>query len=69
MLLVTSGQFMMGSDAPEAAPHEQPVVSTTLSCFFLARFPVTNAQFELFDPAHSSQAARLGPATIIPWST
>lgn len=53
MMLVTSGQFLMGSEAPEAAPNEQPTAATTLRCFYMSRFPVTNAQFEQFDPAHT----------------
>jgi formylglycine-generating enzyme required for sulfatase activity len=55
MLLVPSGIFRMGSDAPDAAPHEQPSVETTVSCFHIGRFPVTNAQYELFDPAHRAK--------------
>lgn len=57
LMLVTSGVFMMGSDASDAAPHEQPPVQTTISCFYMARFPVTNAQFEKFDPAHRIRRA------------
>ena len=57
MMLVTSGQFGMGSEAPEAAPHEQPVVPTTVRCFYISRFPVTNEQYELFDPAHIQRRA------------
>ena len=33
-------------------PQEQPMTQVSLSCFYLGRFPVTNAQFEKFDPAH-----------------
>jgi formylglycine-generating enzyme required for sulfatase activity len=55
MMLVTSGQFIMGSDAPEAAPNEQPPVPTTVGCFYMSRFPITNAQYELFDPSHVSR--------------
>jgi formylglycine-generating enzyme required for sulfatase activity len=47
----------MGSNAPDAAPHEQPVVSTTISCFYISRFPITNAQYELFDKAHTTRRA------------
>ncbi len=57
MLLVPSGMFMMGSNAREAAPHEQPVVRTTVSCFYMSRFPVTNGQYEKFDPTHRSKRA------------
>jgi formylglycine-generating enzyme required for sulfatase activity len=57
MFLVPTGQFTMGSDRPDAAPNEQPTSVVTLSGFYLARFPVTNAQFERFDPAHRSKRA------------
>jgi formylglycine-generating enzyme required for sulfatase activity len=52
MILVPSGVFMMGSDARDVAPHEQPAVQTTIGCFYMARFPVTNKQYEKFDPRH-----------------
>ena len=42
----------MGSDAADAAPNEQPVTPVTLSRFYLSRHPITNAQYELFDPGH-----------------
>jgi formylglycine-generating enzyme required for sulfatase activity len=57
MLLVSSGQFLQGSDAPEAAAHERPVTPVTLSRFYMARHPVTNAQFEQFDPNHRNKRA------------
>lgn len=55
--LVASGEFMMGSEAPEAAPHEQPSVRTVVGCFHMTRFPITNAQYERFDSAHCSRRA------------
>jgi len=57
MLLVPSGMFFMGSTAKEAAPHEQPLTPITLSGFYLSRFPVTNAQYEKFDPSHKNKRA------------
>jgi len=57
MLLVSSGQFQQGSAEPEAAEHEQPVTPVTMSCFHLARHPVTNAQFEAFDAKHREKRA------------
>jgi formylglycine-generating enzyme required for sulfatase activity len=59
-LLVPSGIFNMGSAAPDAAPNEQPVSRTAVTCYYLARFPVTNAIYELFDPSHRNK--RLGKA-------
>ena len=58
MLLVTSGQFTMGSTGREASPQEQPVTRVTVGCFYMGRFPVTNAQYEAFDAAHR---AKRGP--------
>jgi formylglycine-generating enzyme required for sulfatase activity len=52
MLLVTSGQFEMGSVRGDASPQEQPVTKVTVGCFYMARLPVTNAQYEAFDPTH-----------------
>jgi len=52
MLLVTSGQFAMGSAARDAQQNEQPLTTVTQTAFYCARFPVTNAQFEYFNPAH-----------------
>ena len=57
MLLVTSGAFKMGSVAPEANAHEQPVTPVTIGCFFMSRHPITNAQFEAFAPGHLAKRA------------
>lgn len=57
MFLIPAGKFEMGSVAPGAQLNEQPVTPVTLSCFYMARFPVTNAQYEKFDPSHRSKRA------------
>jgi formylglycine-generating enzyme required for sulfatase activity len=57
MLLITSGTFPMGSDQPEAAAQEQPVTPVTLGCFYMAQFPITNAQYEMFDRSHAGKRA------------
>lgn len=57
MRLVPSGSFRMGSDAPGADPHEQPVTKVNLCAYYLARWPVTNLQYEQFDPAHRGKRA------------
>jgi formylglycine-generating enzyme required for sulfatase activity len=57
LLLVPSGIFQMGSEASDAAPNERPITSVTLSCYYLSRHPITNAQYELFDPSHAGKRA------------
>jgi hypothetical protein len=57
MLLVTSGQFVMGSAGSSAQQNEQPLTTVKQAGFYCARFPVTNAQFEEFDPAHRMKRA------------
>jgi formylglycine-generating enzyme required for sulfatase activity len=52
MLFVPSGTLIMGSTAEGAAPNEQPLTKTNLSCFYISRFPITNGQFEMFDTTH-----------------
>lgn len=57
MLFVPSGNFQMGSEADEAAPNECPVTPVTLSRFYISRHPITNAQYEIFDPSHVRKRA------------
>jgi formylglycine-generating enzyme required for sulfatase activity len=52
MIWLPGGRFTMGSDAPDALDNERPLTPVVLACFFLGRFPITNAQFEQCDPAH-----------------
>ena len=47
----------MGSEAPDAAPNEQPVTEVTLSRYYISRHPITNAQYEMFDPDHVRKRA------------
>jgi formylglycine-generating enzyme required for sulfatase activity len=57
MLFVPSGEFMMGSDAPDAGPGERPLTKVTLSKFYMSRHLVTNADFEQYDPGHARKRA------------
>ncbi len=57
MFLITSGTFAMGSTGPDATPQEQPVSLVTIGCFYMARYPVTNEQYERFDTQHRNKRA------------
>jgi formylglycine-generating enzyme required for sulfatase activity len=57
LLLIPSGVFQMGSEAADAAPNERPITQVTLSRYYLSRHPITNAQYELFDPSHAGKRA------------
>ncbi len=57
MLFVPSGSFQMGSNAADAAPNEQPITPITLTRYYLSRHPITNAQYEMFDPSHARKRA------------
>lgn len=57
MLFIPSGEFTMGSDASDAGPTERPMTKVTLSRFYMSRYPVTNAEYEQFDPSHSRKRA------------
>ncbi len=57
MFLIPSGRFTMGSEEAGAQPSESPLTPVVLSCYYMARLPITNAQYELFDPSHASKRA------------
>ena len=57
MLFVPSGVFMMGSTDPDASPNEEPVAKVLVSRFHISRFPVTNEEYEKFDPGHRIKRA------------
>ncbi|MDQ6764764.1 MAG: formylglycine-generating enzyme family protein, partial [Verrucomicrobiota bacterium] len=57
MFSVAAGEFVMGSEAFDAGPAERPLTKMTLSRFFMSRFPVTNGEYEKFDPAHARKRA------------
>jgi formylglycine-generating enzyme required for sulfatase activity len=57
MLLVPSGHFQMGSEAPDAPPNEKPLTPVSISRFYISRHPITNAQYEMFDSSHARKRA------------
>ena len=57
MFLIPSGEFLMGSNEPGAPPNETPQFPVTVTRFFLSRFPITNEQYEEFDPLHVRKRA------------
>jgi formylglycine-generating enzyme required for sulfatase activity len=58
MLFIPSGEFVMGSDAPDAGPTERPLTKVTLSKFYMCRHLVTNAEYEQFDSSHVRKRAQ-----------
>ena len=57
MFLIPSGRFVMGSQDAHAQANEAPLTSVVVSCFYMARLPVTNEQFEMFAPTHAAKRA------------
>jgi formylglycine-generating enzyme required for sulfatase activity len=48
MVRIPGGEFVMGSDDPEAKPHEHPAHHVRVGPFFMDVTDVTNAQFRQF---------------------
>jgi formylglycine-generating enzyme required for sulfatase activity len=57
MIFVPSGQFVMGSEAIDAAPNERPPTRVTVSRYYLSRHLITNADYEQFDSSHVRKRA------------
>jgi formylglycine-generating enzyme required for sulfatase activity len=55
MYFVPSGTIIVGSTADGAAPNEAPLTKTNISCFYISRFAVTNAEYEAFDASHATK--------------
>ena len=48
MVLISAGEFQMGSNDPEAGKNQQPVHTVYIDAFFIDKYEVTNAQFQKF---------------------
>ncbi len=57
MFFVPSGEFTIGSEALDAGPNERPLTKIALTRFYMSRFPITNAEYEAFDPSHARKRA------------
>jgi len=58
MVFIRAEEFVMGSDAIDAGPNERPLTRVTLGSFFMSRYPITNAEYEQFDPSHLRKRAQ-----------
>ena len=56
MFLVPSGEFIMGT-VSRCTAERTPHFRVTVTRFYMSRFPITNAQYEAFDPLHKSKRA------------
>ena len=57
MRIVPGGVFQMGSKAPGCPAAERPITQVTLDRYYISRHPITNAQYEMFDPSHARKRA------------
>ncbi len=57
LYLVPSGKFTMGSEDGGAQPNEGPETPVILTRFYMSRLPITNEQYEIFDPTHAAKRA------------
>ena len=57
MFLIPSGRFVMGSEEAGAQPNEGPLTPVVLTSYYMARLPITNAQYEKFAPSHAAKRA------------
>ena len=53
MVLVPPGNFLMGTNNPEASQDEKPTRKRFLPAFYIDTYEVTNAEFQAFDPTHA----------------
>ena len=52
MVLISAGEFQMGSNDSNAEDHEKPVHTVYVDAFYIDKYEVTNAQFKTFVDAN-----------------
>ena len=57
MIFVPSAEFTLGSEEEDAAPNEHPTSHVTVTRFYISRYLITNAEYELFDRSHACKRA------------
>jgi formylglycine-generating enzyme required for sulfatase activity len=72
MFLIPSGRFVMGSADANAQPNESPLTPVVLSGFYMSRLPITNEQYEMYDPTHAAKRAPWAnekhPVIFVSWN-
>ena len=58
MIFIPSAEFQMGSEETEAAPNERPLTKVAVSRYYISKHPVTNLEFEYYDPSHKRKRAK-----------
>jgi formylglycine-generating enzyme required for sulfatase activity len=58
MVLVPAGEFMMGSNEPDADPDERPLRRVFLRAFYIDRLEVSNRRYREFNPEHRYPAGQ-----------
>ena len=59
MVLIPAGEFLMGSNDPEARNDEQPVHTVYVDAFYMDIYEVTNAQYKEFVDANPGVGRRV----------
>jgi len=65
MVLIPAGEFLMGSDRPDAPADEQPVHRVHVPSFYIDRHEVTNAEYRRF----VIETGHTPPRSDAPWAT
>ena len=79
MVTIPAGDFIMGTDRPQADAQDRPAHHVTLASYAIDKYPVTNAQYARFVAATGHrppldwkdgripEGERLHPVTMVSW--